>query len=382
MKNLKIYFLTFLALAIVSACEEEYTVEFVASENADTVVFTNTFAAQYLLSEALEDNIAERFVWNAPDFGAPVNVTYELQGTTDPTFATSEVVGSTSATNLGVTIAQLIGFAEDLGLDDDPATTTDAGLPNNTGQVYFRLRAFTGTGGASAIELMSAVQALNLVWVEREPAGAGCPSLWVVGAGAPDAGWNWNTPVEFTCDNNVYTARLTLANETFRFFEEEGNWDSGLNFLHFNDEGYTIDANFEDANDGDRNFRFIGTPGIYEMVVDANAKTITLTASTPIYLVGAGVGGWSFASAPVMVEGPPYVYSATATFSNDLFRMFTGAPDDWNSSLNYPYYEDEGYTIDERFEGQAEPDYNFRFIGTPGEYTLTIDNKQKIISLQ
>ena len=44
----------------------------------------------------------------------------------------------------------------------------------------------------------------------------------------------------------------------------------------FADDGYTIDSNFENAMDGDNNFRFIGTTGQYYTIIDTVNKTITL----------------------------------------------------------------------------------------------------------
>jgi len=55
---------------------------------------------------------------------------------------------------------------------------------------------------------------------------------------------------------------------------EDGNWNSGLNFPHFDLRGYTIDALLEDAQDGDNNFRYLGTPGFVTLPLDENLKTI------------------------------------------------------------------------------------------------------------
>ena len=61
----------------------------------------------------------------------------------------------------------------------------------------------------------------------------GCLSQYLVGAGVPDAGWGWSTPVSMICDNNILTARTTFANngnDSFRIFTENGNWSSGRNY--------------------------------------------------------------------------------------------------------------------------------------------------------
>lgn len=381
MKKIKLFTLLVLTLLAVGSCEDNDGLVFTAVPSADGVAFQNSFAANYLLSGETEDNVAERFVWNSADFGAPVNVTYELQGSIDPTFANFTILVSTSETNAAILVEDLLDFATELGLDDDPATTDGQGNPNNTGQVYFRLRAYTGSGGANTTEMVSENQALNITVIERM--GDGCASLWVVGAAAVDAGWDWNTPIEFTCDGNVYTARLELTNETFRWFETEGDWASGLNYTHFSGEGYTIDAAFEDAMDNDNNFRFIGTPGIFEVIIDEPNKTITANASTPLYLVGGAITqtGWDWGNRPEMPEIDPYVFQVSVELGNDAFRFFT-ADGDWDSGLNYTYFEDEGYTIDANFENANDNDSNFSFVGTPGTYTLTVDMSAKTITLQ
>lgn len=364
------------------ACDEETGPVFQAQASDETFNFLNEFANEYALSEEIEDNIADRLIWNTADFEVQSNITYEIHGSTDSTFENFEIVGSTSETNFPVIVGQLLDFAEDLGLDDDPNTTTETGAPNNIGQVFFRVRAFLGSGAANAEEMMSEVQPMNILWLEQMPTGGPCPSLWVVGAAAVDAGWDWATPIEFSCNEGVYTARVSLINDNFRFFEIEGDWDSGLNYLYFSEDGYTIDSQLENSGDGDSNFAFVGTPGIYEFVVDDNAKTITLTLSTPLFLLGDAVpGGWDW-TAPVQApETSAYVRTATLEFNTGIFRFFT-VQDDWGSGLNFPYFEDLGYTIDANFENAEDGDSNFNFVGTPGTYTLTINELERTISLE
>ena len=95
----------------------------------------------------------------------------------------------------------------------------------------------------------------------------------------PDAGWGWDSPVALPCTGaGVYSGSVTFANDAFRFFTDKSlEWASpSFNFPHYFDEGYTIDANFENAEDGDKNIKFIGTPGAYTLTIDTGNKTITL----------------------------------------------------------------------------------------------------------
>ena len=100
--------------------------------------------------------------------------------------------------------------------------------------------------------------------------------LWAVGAATP-GGWDWANPTQIPCTGfNEYSGQITLTNEAFRFFSVRDDWGSGINYPFYVNEGYTIDSNFEDALDGDNNFRFIGTPGTYTITINTFNKTITL----------------------------------------------------------------------------------------------------------
>ncbi len=102
-------------------------------------------------------------------------------------------------------------------------------------------------------------------------------SKYLVGAGVPDAGWGWTSPIELAqIEAGVYEATTEFANGAFRVFATDGDWGSGTNYPTYISNGYTIDADFEDALDGDNNFQFVGTPGDHRFVLDENSQTITL----------------------------------------------------------------------------------------------------------
>ncbi|NNF81645.1 MAG: hypothetical protein HKO96_12095 [Flavobacteriaceae bacterium] len=61
-------------------------------------------------------------------------------------------------------------------------------------------------------------------------------------------------------------------------------------------------------------------------------------------------------------------------------RSFT-TETDWGSGLNFPWYLDAGYTIDEDFEDAMNDDNNFKDIGATGARYVTIDGVNKLISL-
>lgn len=380
MKKLILIFVALITLVSLNACSDDNSPVFVAKADVDGIAFTNSFSANYLLSQATKENVADRFIWESADFGVPTNITYELQGSIHENFSVFKVVGSTSENNLAVTVGKLLEFARDLGLDDDPSTTNTDGSANNSGQVFFRIKATAGTTGAN--ETFSTVQPISIKWIETVAAGNTCPSLFAVGAALTDIGWNFKTTGEMKCDNNVLQAKVRLAAGNFRFFQESGNWSSDFKYAYYKDQGYTIDANLEDALDNE-NFKFVGTPGIYTITIDNTKKTIVLTASSSLWAVGGAVpGGWNFnASTIEFVEATPNIWSATIALSNEVFRFFH-AFNTWDTKNNYTYYQDAGYTINSNLVSDGSGDANFRFTGTPGTYKLTINGVAKTITLE
>ena len=379
----KIFFPTLLVFTFLffQSCEEDNELIFTAVPNADGIAFSNTFSDEYLLSEDTENNVGERFVWNTADFDAPTNVSYDLQASTSQAFDMFDLLGTTTETNFAITVGQLLDYAEILGLDNDPNTNDVDGNPNDVGAVYFRVRAYVGAGTGNNTEMISAVSTMNIRWLEMADPGGACDPVFGLGDALVDAQWDWSTAAVFGCTDDVFEAKVNLTTGTFRFFSIQDDWASGLSYQYYVDEGYTIDANFENAADADNNFSFIGTPGIFTLTIDENNKTITLVESSPLWMVGAATpGGWDFAGATVALEISPDVWEANLDFTNETFRFFT-IDGDWGSGLNYPYYEDAGYTIDANFENANDGDLNFNFVGTPGNYTITVDGILKTISL-
>ena len=190
--------------------------------------------------------------------------------------------------------------------------------------------------------------------------------------------------------------RVGLINDTFRFFTQNGNWGSGRNYPYYSGLGYKIVSVLENANDGDSNFRFTGTPGTYRVKIDENTKTIGVAKSTvttgleptSFWLVGAATpGGWSWTGSnetelPV-VSNNTYEVPVRLT-NNDTFRVWEAndGGDSWGSTnRNYPYYVNNGYTIDSELVNAADGDSNFRYMGPTGVRLLKINTTTKVISV-
>lgn len=399
MKNIKILTLLFLTIIGLTSClDDDNNLTYVAAP-AGEFSFSNSFLSEYVLTAATSNNLGERFTWNSADFGVQTNITYELQKSIIGDFSDLVVIGSTAENSLSITIGDLLDYAREAGLDNDPATESP-----NTGSISFRLRAFVGDSNSDT-DTLSPIVSLIMVLPENtgtQTAVCEFDQLWIVGAGVPDAGWGWTTPVKLSCTGDgVYSGNIRLQNNggadnNFRFFTAEGDWASGRNFPFYTTAGYTIDAGFEDALDGDNNFAFNGTSGFYNLEIDTNNKTITLSAPKVIgvcefdqlWIVGAGTpdAGWGWTSPVKLVCNGEGVYAGSVNLQNNggadnNFRFFT-AEGDWATGINYPTYITNGYTIDAAFVDALDGDNNFAFTGTTGAYFLTVDTVAKTITLK
>ncbi len=359
-KNTFTYCSLFLMALFIGACENDDVVpEFTLQQPGNTVALTSTVSDEYLLSAETAGNVAERLVWSPVAFNVPTEVSYRVEWSTTGNFDENRedfVSGSLSETNYAVSVGTLMEIAKnDLGLDEDP--DSEAG---NTGKVHFRVKAFAGTGeGQTTTSSISETVTLNITLIETAEEGTpvpNCPSIWVVGAGAVDAGWNWDSPIEFTCVDQVYSANINLTNDTFRFFLTEGDWASGQNYPFYAGEGYTINENFEDGLDGDNNFRFIGTPGTYLLTVDTVNKTIVLGEGS-----GEGTGG---EEQPEEEEEPeamvPEMLYVVGSFLNA-----SGYGDDWTPANAVPLApSSEGASDFEGFVNIDAENAQYKFLPT------------------
>ncbi len=351
----------------------------IADLNTSEISFSNTFAAEYLISQETASNIADRFIWNNP---TPVTtMVFDLQASTTQDFSTFNNIATTASTNQVVLVSDLIVLAADLGIDNDPATTASNGDPNDRGIVYFRVKATIGNGGAGTNDILSESVGINIRFIESTPSDQ-CDSLFLVGAGVTDIGWNF-PGLELLCADNIQSIKARLGNGHFRFFESNSGFipNTSYDYTYYENQGYTIDPLLENTQNGD-NFNFIGSPGIYTLTINNTAKTIVLQPSSSLWAVGQAVpGGWTFNTNTVeFIENTPDIWSASLPLSNGIFRFFKifGT---YDLNNNFASYADQGYTIDSNFVNDGSGDQNFQFIGTPGTYTMMINAVDKTITL-
>ncbi len=245
---------------------------------------------EVVLSDLDPAAIALTVEFDDPDFGEGnvVTVDYTLEfALPDTNFETVFESAATNELSLALTHEEINTIALDLGL-----------TPEEASNAVVRVKAVLETE-SGMIERYSDPITLSITPYDITLP----PILYVVGAGATDAGWGWDTPVELRLIGTIYSGNINLQNNNgadnnFRFFTEEGNWDSGQNYPYYADRGYTIDENLVNANDGDSNFAFVGTTGSYSIAIDTQNRTITLGepqtagAPSPLGIVGSGFNDW------------------------------------------------------------------------------------------
>ncbi|WP_439129440.1 SusE domain-containing protein [Polaribacter sp.] len=337
-----------------------------------------------MLSDVDPDLVATTITWDDPEITSTstVEISYELQMVNNGSnFDNPTILGETADLSLDLKHGEL-----------NEALLANGGTAGTESKFDFRIKA-TAKTDAGDLFRTSEVATLSITPYDV----ALPPALYVVGAGAVDAGWGWDSPVELVLQGKKWSGNINLSPDNggnFRFFTDKTlEWASpSYNFPYFIDRGYTIDANFEDAMDGDNNFLFTGTAGAYFIEIDTEAETITLGPAVvgpncnydQLWVVGAGAvdAGWGWSN-PIQISCTGTgKYEGNINLTNDAFRFFSDRTLEWSSpSFNYPYYENEGYTIDSRLENAGDGDSNFKFNGTPGEYGLTIDDVNKTITL-
>lgn len=297
MKKITNLFIAFIAIISLNACSEDDEFTFTATPDPEGISFTNSTLEVYTLKAANADNLAERFVWNAVDFDVQTPINYELQGSASESFESYSVLGDVTATNLSVTVASMLDLAAEAGLDNDPETD----LPN-TGNLYFKVRAYAGSDTGNVVEQSSEVLSLAVILPEASlEEGPSFKEFYLVGD-ATAAGWsndNNNTPLFRDATNEniyYYTGRFAGGDEIegFKLLETLGDWDSqwGVDGDSFTSKAILGNDPSAFAVDSDQ---------YYSLTVNREAFTYSFTAFDAsaaatydvIGIVGAGTSvGW------------------------------------------------------------------------------------------
>ncbi|MBL7474019.1 SusF/SusE family outer membrane protein [Robertkochia sediminum] len=306
-RNIKLFALAAAAGLGFTACDNEDYLEITAVAPVDTLVFTNTLETEYLISSQTNANVAERFVWSTPDFGAPTPVQYALEGSVNADFSTEDYnSGAVSENNQAVKVKDLMAMAEALGLDSDPTTSGPDGEPNNTGEVYFRVKAFVGDEGAvNGVNTISEIAAMTITMIEETGAGSGISiaSWGVVGSAANN--WGAYPDLPMYDDGSGVLFGYVYLNAGEMKFRENNDWGNNLG-----------DTGADGITDPDGDNIAIAEAGRYKVTLDTNSGAYTIEPFT-IGVVGSAYNDWGGAGP----DAPLYYDYTTDTFKAGVQLM-------------------------------------------------------------
>lgn len=229
---------------------------------------------------------------------------------------------------------------------------------------------FTGPSGYYIVNLSLVDRSITL-----EATEAPAETLFLIG---DPQGWALDNSLAMrSLGGNVFEVTAEFATgQIFRFFKQldwaadQYRWSSFA--------GGTVDSELTDGGGGDSNFRFSGASGVYKITVSVSDKTITVEPVDPptLYIMGDDQG-WTPASAVGMTWLGGGRYEATTTFTNNsIFRFFANNdPADWDWSgeqWRYSSFANGSIDTDNLGDGGGG-DSNFRFIGTSGTHTITVN---------
>jgi roadblock/LC7 domain-containing protein len=359
--------LIFLSLVIVAfsltRCEkdlEQVTIKSTIAAN----VLTDLTAGSYTLLLDNKLDTFQIFNWTSVDYGFSASTTYTVQvDKKKKNFSSPQEILVVKAKNKGgITIGDFNKLMLNLGLTQD-----------STVLMAFRVKAVINPAIAPVYS--------NVLEATITPYNTVFPPIYMTGAAT--GGWGWAQyqykELKSPAPNVYETIGYFLSGETFRFFKQ-ADWNpTSYNYPYFTG---TVSPLFENGLDGDSNFRFTGVTGYYKVTVNMTTKSVAMEAMPDqvLFMTGAALGGWNWATDYVQLTWKSNgIYQATTDFAVETFRFF--AQQDWGpTSYNYPWFT--GGTISNKFENANDGDKNFKFIGVPGSYTITVNMLDKIITMQ
>jgi hypothetical protein len=171
--------------------------------------------------------------------------------------------------------------------------------------------------------------------------------------------------------NNTFEVTGTFqTNQIFRFFVDP-DW-SAEQYRWSSFTGGSVDADLADGGGGDSNFKFAAASGTYKLTVSLSNKSIVVdpAAAPALYIVGDDQG-WNLSNAVSMTWLGGGKFEATTTFTNNsIFRFFETPA--WDA-VQWKYVSFASGTIDADLGDGGGADSNFRFLGTTGTHTITVD---------
>ncbi len=347
---IKAFILLLVTSIIGMSCEEDFEKITIKDEVAANTL-ANTSADSYVFTFESRSEVFNEFSWDAPDFGFDASITYTLQmDLAAGDFSSPTTIATTQDLTAAPTIQSLNNTLLGLGLEPDVAS-----------EVKFRIR--------SAVNANVEPVYSNVVTASITPYLAVFPPIYIIG----DAqGWVLGDALEVSSTGpGTYEAVGMFVNGgKFRMFATP-SWDAEQwGYSYF--DGGTIPSTLIDGEDGDSNFIFDGTSGVYKISINLNAKTISMEESElpTLFVIGDGQG-WDLQQAASLEFLGGGKYEGTAVLQKDgYFRFFEKA--DWNATqFGYGYFA-EG-SLPQNFTQAGDGDDNFIFAGETAEYLVTVD---------
>jgi hypothetical protein len=362
MKKISLLILTLVTIFFASCEKDKENVVINSSVEANDLSALSASTFVLLMDEAA--NTFQTFTWTEVDYGFDAVITYALQcDKKGNNFASPLTLASVTHVK---TVAVKVGAFNEilLGAEYDPEVAVD---------LEFRVKS---TIHADVDPVYS-----DVVEAKVTPYATVFPPIYMCGAAT--GGWSWDLytykEVRSSAPKVYETIARFINNETFRFFTGTGWGFASYNYPYFTG---TVSSMFVNANDGDLNLRFTGTTGYYKITVNMNTKSIAMEAvdEPVLYATGAALGGWDWTTNFIQLTWKSNgIFQATTDFAVETFRFFGQAG--WGPiGYNYPWFA--GGTVSAMFENANDGDKNFKFIGTPGTYKVTVNLIDKIVTME
>lgn len=270
MKNILRLILASLFVSVVLiACENEADRDWKTTE--DSFRLLDAGLGANVITEESKDN-PFTVLWETKEAGE-----YSVVISSTEDFANKIVLG-TSSTNTFTTTLDVLN-----------TKLLDAGLAGNTAHsLYFRIE----KGDEVSNVVSTTITTYQAVY----------PDFYLVG-NASNASWDAANAINLYKHDNISEIYTYLEPNEFRFLGQ-ADWNplnysidaAGIkdSYRYFK----TVSSNIEKSS-GDENMKFTGTSGIYKMVVNVDAKSLTVTPSSipawdipNLYIVGT-LNGWA-----------------------------------------------------------------------------------------
>ncbi|MCM4155624.1 SusE domain-containing protein [Gramella sp. AN32] len=348
MKNFKSLLVLFIASFAISCSTDDVQDRPVIEPTGSPVLLAPDEGNIYNLSFEQNSDLVERFVWSEADFGGDVEITYNIQiDNAGNEFANAESLGSIiGTTQLGVTTETLNNTVLALGAVPFEAAP-------------YEVRVMSLVGG---MEMYSETKTITV-----SPFTTEAPKIYVVGGfqGASGYGNDW-TPADA-----VPLAASGFGETEFEGFVYFAAEDSQFKFLPTN-TGY--DGDYGDAGEADGDYTGVieqegevnaGLPesgaGYYQVVVDTEALTYTLTRTEWAIIGDATPKGWD-EDTDMTYDAEAKVWKITLELTGGKLIKFR-ANDAWDLNLG-------GDSDGDGFMEYGGPDIQ---VGADGNYTVTLD---------